>query len=195
VLGLPADSAVLLEMQLPGPPEMAASRAQPTLMFALRHPRALWPRLDSLPADLCLRPAAALARGDTSALRRAARALDSASRATFAGLSGDRCGFVVAADAYLALRDSVNARRVVVWALDTALATAPITFPVEPGYPFGLLFPRIMLLRADLEAAMGSPEGARLWYRRVLDLWAPADAELQPLLDRVRRSYAAVGGS
>ena len=34
---------------------------------------------------------------------------------------------------------------------------------------------------------------ARTWYTKVLDLWADADAELQSVMERIRRSRAALG--
>jgi hypothetical protein len=49
-----------------------------------------------------------------------------------------------------------------------------------------------MLIRADLARATGSKAEARLWYMRVLDLWANADAELQPTIDRIRAALAAL---
>ena len=193
-LGLPSDSAVILETQLPGPAP-AVTRARRTLMFALRSPRAAWPVFDSVPTDLRLRPAAALARNDTGALRRAARSLDSASRAAIEGLVPERGFSLVAADAYLALGDSVAAQKTIRWALDTVVAfTTPLFVPVEPGINFAFMVPRMILLRADLAAARGSPDEARIWYRRLLDLWVHADAEFQPLIERARRGYAAAGG-
>ena len=58
-----------------------------------------------------------------------------------------------------------------------------------------LLVPRMMLLRADLAAALGFPDEARIWYTRLLDLWAEADPELQPTVSRVRAALTAIGGS
>lgn len=52
---------------------------------------------------------------------------------------------------------------------------------------------RMMLLRADLAAATGSRAEAKIWYDRVLDLWSTADAEFQPVVERVRKTRAALG--
>lgn len=54
-------------------------------------------------------------------------------------------------------------------------------------------WPRMMLMRADLALAAGQRDEARVWYGRVLDLWAEADAELQPTVARIRASFAALG--
>jgi len=56
------------------------------------------------------------------------------------------------------------------------------------------LVPRMMLMRADLAAATGNKDEAREWYAKVLNLWANADAELQPAVARIRASMAALGG-
>jgi hypothetical protein len=50
-----------------------------------------------------------------------------------------------------------------------------------------------MLIRAELEAALGSRNDARVWYDRVLSLWSDADAELQPTVARIRAARAALG--
>ena len=100
---------------------------------------------------------------------------------------------MVSAEAYLALRDSVNALQMVRWVLDTAVKVTPFNSNVDYAAGFGLSMPRIMLLRADLAAAMGRADEARIWYKRLLDLWANADPEFQPLLERIRRAYAALG--
>jgi hypothetical protein len=54
------------------------------------------------------------------------------------------------------------------------------------------LVPRAMVLRADLAAALGQRDEARLWYQRFLDFWANADPDFQPLVERVRKSLAAL---
>ena len=55
-----------------------------------------------------------------------------------------------------------------------------------------LALPRVMLLRADLAAALGSPAEARTWYTKVLSLWSNADPELQPTVARIRSAIAAL---
>ena len=51
----------------------------------------------------------------------------------------------------------------------------------------------MMLLRADLEVAMGRPEDAKIWYDKLLDLWSTADVEFQSMVERVRKARAALG--
>jgi hypothetical protein len=49
-----------------------------------------------------------------------------------------------------------------------------------------------MALRADLAVARGEVDERRKWARAVVDLWATADAPLQPVVARMR-SLAAPG--
>jgi hypothetical protein len=192
-VGLSADSAVALEQLLPGSANNAV-RTRATLSIALRAPRKTWPAFDSASnLDLKRQAAAALARNDTTSLRRAARALDSAAHAGFAGFLPERGFSLVAADAYLALRDSASALKMVRWVLDSAVKLTPFNSTVDYAQGFGYTVPRIILLRADLAAALGRADEARLWYKRLLDLWANADPEFQPLLERIRRAYLALG--
>ena len=53
----------------------------------------------------------------------------------------------------------------------------------------------LMSLDADarIRRTAGQREEARLWYGRVLDLWAEADAELQPTVARIRAAVNALG--
>ncbi len=44
----------------------------------------------------------------------------------------------------------------------------------------------MMMWRADLAAKLGYPDEARVWYTRMLDLWADADPELEPTVQRMR---------
>ena len=53
----------------------------------------------------------------------------------------------------------------------------------------------MMLLRADLAFAAGKRDEARVWYRRVLDLWSQADPEMQPTVDRIKAALASLGSS
>jgi len=50
-----------------------------------------------------------------------------------------------------------------------------------------------MLLRADLAAALGRRDEARKWYARFIDMWATADPELQPTVQRAKNALAALG--
>jgi len=52
----------------------------------------------------------------------------------------------------------------------------------------GTMWPRAILLRADLEAAKGSKDEAKKWYGRFLGLWVGADPEFAELMARVRKA-------
>lgn len=174
----------------------------PSLMFSLRAPRTAWSAIDTTIRDLKLRPAIALAGGDTAKLRLAAQALDSLSAMMAAAGASDSGFAVIAADAYLVLRDSVAALRALRFMLDNAVATTSYFVATTSYFPQGssqfapvYFAPRAMLLRADLAAAAGQRDEARTWYKRFIDVWSTAVPELQPLVDRARKSLAALGGS
>jgi tetratricopeptide (TPR) repeat protein len=199
LLGIEDDSIVaneraLFELTRTNRGAAAATRAiSGSLRVGLRLPRASWPELDTTVKDVQLRPAIALMRRDTTALRTAAIALDSALRATVA-IGGNDSGFtIIGADAFLALRDTAAALRLLRYGLDDAAKTA-VYFPLSSqGYTSAALAPRMMLLRADLAAATGSRDEARDWYRRFIDALSYAAPELQPLVERARKSRAALG--
>ena len=159
------------------------------LAFDLRAPRTTWLKLDSTTTDRRFAPARALAAGDTAALRRAAHMLDSAVTADLAASLPEDGSSLVAAEAYLILRDTANALHQVRRMLDSTLVFTGIETPVMPiGVLFsGFLWPRAMLLRADLELATENGAEARKWYQRLLDLWGKADPELQPVVAAVRK--------
>jgi hypothetical protein len=161
--------------------------------LALRSPRT-WPKfsasVESLPA---LAPAIALAKNDTAALRRAAVVLDSISRSLLAAARGEDGSTAIAAEAYLALNDSVAALHLIQRLTDSTLQQTGIEASLSAaGAPAILLWPRAMLMRADLEAAKGSKQIAREYYTRFLALWAKADPEFTPMLERVRSKLNAL---
>lgn len=164
-----------------------------SLMYWLRGPRQVWPALDTTMRDVKLRPAIALARSDTIALRAAARSLDSL-LSRLASDGGNDTGFTLAgAEAYLALHDTASALKTVRLGLDSAMATSPY-FPVQSNGITAVVYaPRLMLLRADLAAARGFRPEARIWYQRFIDVWAAAVAEFQPMVARARHSLEALG--
>jgi TolB-like protein len=200
-LGMPGDSIAAAEVGMValigGATTCGASCTAvitPTLTFGLRLKRASWPVFDSTVVDRRLAPAVALSRGDTALLRIAAQSLDSASRVTAeAGVAEDGVS-AVAVEAYLALGgkdDSTSALRITRRMLDTTLMSAGVQSALPGGTTLlGMLWPRMMLIRADLAAAAGSAGEAHTWYGRFLDLWMKPDAEFQPVIDRVRKAYA-----
>ena len=200
MIGLPADSLAALERAAFD--EVASARGNGyatraivySLTFGLRFPRAQWPPLDTTVSDPRMPSVVAFMRHDTTRLRQATRQLDSLSSMFVAALVPDTGITLVAAEGYLALRDSINALRMTRRWLDSIVPYSTLILAtgntiVQP------LIPRAMILRADLAAALGQKDEARLWYKRLLDFWAKPEPEFQPLIDRVRKSYAAVGGS
>ena len=171
----------------------AMANVQPTLFFSLRMPRPAWPALDTATRDPRFRPAVALARGDTAAVRRAADTLEARLRAIVAAGSADTVYGVIASEAYLAVADTTAALRVVRFAIDSAAPLASY-FPLNSqGFTAAAFAPRLMLLRADLAAARGHRDEARLWYDRFLDVWSTAVPELQPVVERARQARARLG--
>jgi len=138
-------------------------------------------------------PAAALSRGDTAALRRAAVSLDSVSRVIVgAGTAEDGTG-ILASDAFLALGDTAAALRTLTRVTDTTLMVTPMEAPVGVGLTFAAsLWPRTMLERAELAAALGQRAEARLWYQRFLSFWSNPDPEFTHIVDRARKALAAL---
>jgi hypothetical protein len=201
LVGARADSLAALERQLfdqslvSGNTVTATRTIGLSLMWALRTPRSAWPPIDTMVRAPRYQPALALSRGDTVKLRAAARMLDSlVGIAISTGLSDS--GFaLIAADAYVTLRDSAAALRVLRRSLDS-VSTATSMFPTNPGLFLPSMYvPRMTLMRADLAAAAGQRDEARVWYKRFVDLWSKASPEVQPLVERARKSYAAMGGS
>ena len=76
--------------------------------------------------------------------------------------------------------------------LDSDLRTTAL-FPLQNNQNNEIyLVPRMMLLRADLAAALHQRDEARTWYQRFLGVWSTASPEFQPVLERVRKSLADV---
>jgi len=197
LVGMPSDSMAVAERATFD--ELAAGRGAGfatrrivlTLAFGLRAPRPTWPPIDTSVADPKIRLAVALMRRDTTSLRANTRRLDSLSSVYIAALLPDTGAALIAAEGYLALQDSVAALRVTRRWLDSSVAFT--TLILGQGNTFVQpLLPRAMVLRADLAAALGQNEEARVWYRRFLDFWAKADPGFQPLIERVRKSLAAL---
>ena len=173
----------------------AATRAfGPALYYGLRARRTAWLPIDTTLKDQRLQLPIAVMRGDTAGLRRQARGLDSLITVAIQSAGSDSGFATMAADAYLLLRDSAAALSVLRRSLDTLTATT-ILMPLQnQGSNAAFFYPRQMLLRADLAAALGFRDEARTWYRRFIDLWATAQPELQPVVERARRALAALGG-
>ncbi len=169
------------------------NRLFPTLVYALRLPRTTWPAFPSRIDDDRLGVAYALSRGDTTHLRMRAWEHDSLARRNVSMGWPDFQWSVVATEGYLALHDSAAALRSARFYVDTAMVVSPLIDNASFGISTASMWVRMMLLRADLAAAAGYKDEARKWYDRVLDLWANADPELQPEMNRIRAAVAALG--
>ena len=140
----------------------------------------------------------AITTGDTTAIRSAASSLEKTAR-TFVHNGVSESGqSMLAANGYLTIHDSAAALVAARFFVDTAMAVLTIqssSFCLGVGMCVAPapLWPRMMLLRADLEVAKGRPEAAKVWYDRLLDLWSTADAEFQPVVERVRKARGALG--
>ena len=152
---------------------------------------ATWPTLDTTVTDARSVMAVAMQRKDTAMLRRSTQSVDSVSRALTSGLLPDSGLAIVAAEGYLALGDSLRALNTARHWIDDVLPFSPLMVGQVVGNTM-LLVPRVVLLRADLAAALGFKDEARLWYQRYLDLWAKADPQATPVLDRVRKALAGL---
>jgi tetratricopeptide (TPR) repeat protein len=158
-----------------------------TLMYGLRLPRKSWPAVVDTTVDpVLLAPAYALAHGDTAALRRAAtRAATLSTSNSRRGLAEDGLA-IVAADALTAVGDSLAALNVLRGMLDNTMLSSHFATNARgvPNVPAMVLWPRAMLMRADLAAKLGFRDEATTWYVRFTELWSNAGPELKPLVDR-----------
>jgi TolB-like protein/tetratricopeptide (TPR) repeat protein len=164
-----------------------------TLMLGLRAPRANWPPIDTS-FDRRMGIISAIIGHDTAAMKAGAKMLDSVAQAAADHSEADDGTSMVATDAYLMVGDSAAALATLRRYFEVSVPLTPVLTQIGNGFVFtGFLWPRAMLLRADLEAAKGDKGVARSYYRRLLALWAKADPELQPVVDRARKSLAALG--
>lgn len=160
---------------------------------AFRVPRK-WPEFSpELREAPVLLPGIAASRRDTAAMRKSARWMDSVSQRRVATARTEDGSTIIAAEAYLSLGDSVAALQMARRLTDTTLQLSGIEASLTNiGGATALVWPRAMLLRADLEAAKGERRVARDYYTRFLALWAKSDPEFAPLMARVRASLAAL---
>jgi TolB-like protein/tetratricopeptide (TPR) repeat protein len=160
-------------------------------MLGLRAPRT-WPPLPpEIARERRLLPALALSKGDTVQLRAAARLLDSVSRHNARMSLPEDGSSAIGADAFLILGDTLAALAAARRMLDSTLSATPLDGLIGIGpTTTTYLWPRALLLRADLEAAAGSQAVARDLYDKFLELWAKPDPEFAPLIARVKAARA-----
>ena len=204
VLGFPSDSmaaheaAFYAELVKTGcPADCVQRRLGATLFFALHKPVGALATPAALSSEHTnMEIVRAYAANDTTRLRAAASQLEALARENVATGTYDPGYTTIAVQGYLALHDSAAALTATRFFVDTAMARSPLIIRLIPNVPMLTLtgtWPRMMLLRADLAAAAGKKDEARLWYGRVLDLWADADPELQPVIAHIRSSVASLG--
>jgi hypothetical protein len=159
----------------------------------LRRAQESWPAIDTSIVDPRVAPIRAALRKDTVALRKAARGLDSLSAVYIGALLPDTGATIAAAMTYLALRDSLHALQMTRRWLDSIATYTPMLLTSTGSSFIQAMFPRGVLLRADLAAGLGFNAEARLWYDRFLGLWDKADPQFQPVVERARKARAALG--
>ena len=177
---------------LAGRPNCRVTNLFFTLTYAPRVPRT-WTVYQRAPIGLRFFISYAMMQLDSSGLRTMARFVDSLNLAAHRA-GNDELGVpTTVGEAYLALGDSVNAMRTIRWAADSSIAVQARNSATNDGWdwPF-LAVPRMMKMRAELAAKLGFAEEARTWYEKVLSLWADADADLKPEVDRMRAAVAAL---
>ena len=179
-------------MCLAGRPNCRTTNLFYTLVYAPRVPRA-WTVYRQTPVGLRFFVSYAIMRNDSAYLRVMAKFVDSVALAAHRAGNDDLGIPASVSEAYLALGDSANAMRTVRWATDSSLAVQARNSSSNDGWDWPYLAaPRVMRLRADLAAKLGFAEEARTWYEKVISLWADADPELKPEVDRMRTAVVAL---
>jgi len=165
----------------------------PSFFYTPGRPR-VWPPLEYTPAgDHRSAAIVAISKGDTVRLRAETRAIDAELRARPLSVADSMVGLFVA-DLYLAARDSISALGAMRRMMDTTIGmTSLLATPnIMSGSSIAQFWPRALVLRADLEAAVGDRAKARSYYRQFIDLWSGADPEFQPFVNRVRGTLAGL---
>jgi tetratricopeptide (TPR) repeat protein/TolB-like protein len=180
-----------------GLPTCRTSFLLPSLAYASNVRRTWWPPFSVETWGYRFEIARGLSMNDRAAVVKSMEWMDSSSHADNRVLAEESSLTALALGGALAIGDSSRALRYARFATDTLL---PYLYDSGVGgTPGGAVYykpamaPRLMLLRAELEAALGSRDEARIWYDRVLSLWSDADAELQPVVARIRAARAALG--
>ena len=172
------------------------NRILPSLLFSPHMPLGPMPGLDSArQGDGRLSSFVGLVNGDTALIRHGAVNMEQSARENISLYLPEFGWSIISAQGYLAVKDTASALRVVRFFVDTAMAFTPMSQNVVTGVVTigaSSLWPRAMLLRADLAMAKGLKGEARIWYLRVLDLWANADKELQPTIDRIKAALVKI---
>ena len=212
MLGVPSDSAAVHEHRYwsslttdtacaAGLPRCRTTALLPSLAYGVRIHRSWWPPFTVPALGFRFGPAEAIVRQRRDLLASTVVDLEQISRKDISAGAIDQATAAIAADAALAANDTVAARRITRFFVDSV---APMALWIVAGAPLGgsetlqsrwLLLPRMMLLRAELADAARDTDEAREWYAKVLSLWSDADPELQPTVTRIRAALARLGGT
>lgn len=122
-------------------------------------------------------------RGDTAALWRYARGTAVSARRP--GPYGSVDGALDAIMAHLALADSAGALTLLRFYVDTLVPPRRLVSRGGQSY-LPVDYIAAMRMRGELAAALGHRNEAVFWLDRVLNLWAAADAEFAPDIERLR---------
>jgi hypothetical protein len=201
LMGAPAESLLAVEQvftrMIAG--SQGSARAltltMPTLVwtdFATRGGQ--WPLPgDTASADPRLRLVSVFATGDTARYRAAIARFDAATDAL--SDEADNGTGLLGANAHLLVGDTAGALVRLRRFRDVTWPRSPLLEQMGTGFALsGWVWGRTMLLLGDLAAARGQADEARAAYRFVLGLWAHADPEFQPTVERVRAALARLGG-
>lgn len=192
------ESATADTLCVGGQPRCRTTLLLQSQAFAPRAQRTWWPHNEGRPLGFRFRLGYIIPTRDTADLRVFRTTMDSVSRARVASGGSEQGRSVMVVEAHLLEGDTASALRMARFAVDSVL---PILNRIDASAGPGdgdwsiLLVPRMMLLRADLAAALGFHDEARTWYARMTDLWAHADPELQPTVDRMRAALKSLGPS
>jgi tetratricopeptide (TPR) repeat protein len=198
LVGAPADGvfeaeAIFSQNVLPGfGIDRTISGLAPSLVwadFARRHGR--WPVTDTMSTDPRVALISVLATGDTARLRFALARFDSIAAARRD--DSDMGYALLGANAHLVIGDTAGALNHLRAFRDITWAHTPALDQLGPGLAFsGMLWPRTLLLLADLAAATGQREEAARAYRLFVEMWEHGDPEVQPIVQRARAALAGL---
>lgn len=162
-----------------------------TLVYASRTPRTWWPYTSTRPIGLRYFGSYAIWMKDTSYMSKMVTFLDSLRAAAHRAGNDEFSIPLYLSEVQLARGDSMGALRTARMFTDSTLTALArnSTSNDDWEWPY-LIAPRMMKLRGDLAAKLGYAAEAKTWYERVLSLWANADAEFRPELNRMRAVVA-----
>jgi eukaryotic-like serine/threonine-protein kinase len=172
----------------------AAGITAATILFVDPRTRAgRWPVMDTSSNDPRIALMSVIALGDSARSRRALAKFDSV--ATSFQDEPDNGMALVGAYGHLMVSDTAGALAILRRFRDVTWFPSSALDQVGPGFTFqGMLWPRALLLLADLAAARGHKTEAAQAYRLFIGMWDRGDSEVQPIVGRARQALAGLGG-